>query len=86
MKDAGPTRRLVAFTMKTEKLLPRQGYDIVVDGQVVGSVTSGGRSPGLGTGIGMGYVTVDFKEPGTAIEIAARKTTFPAEVAKAPLV
>ena len=85
-KDAGPTRRLVSFKMNTEKLIPRQGYDIVVDGNVIGKVTSGGRSPGLGTGIGMGYVEVAHKEPGTSIEIAARNTTFPAEVAKAPLV
>ncbi len=83
-KDAGPTRRLVGFVMKSEKLIPRPGYDIVSGGAVIGKVTSGSHSPGLGTGIGMGYVTVEHKEPGTAIEIAARGTTFAAEVAKVP--
>ena len=41
---------------------------------------------GLGTGIGMGYVTIEHKEPGTAIQIAARGTTFDAEVVKIPFV
>lgn len=86
VKEAGTSRRLVGFVMKTEKLIPRQGYTIVVDGKEVGTVTSGARSSQLETGIGMGYVTVDLKEPGTPIEIAARGTTFPAEVAKMPLV
>lgn len=83
-KDAGPTRRLVGFVMKSEKLIPRPGYDILAGGVVIGKVTSGSHSPGLGTGIGMGYVTVAHKEPGTVIEIAARGTTFAAEVAKVP--
>lgn len=84
VKEQGPTRKLVGFVMKSEKLIPRAGYAIVVDGQTIGKVTSGNTSPGLGTGIGMGYVSVEFAQPGSAIEIAARGTTFPAEVVKVP--
>lgn len=84
VKEAGPIRRLVGFKMLTEKLIPRPGYDIVINGETIGSVTSGSRSPGLGTGIGMGYVTIEHKEPGTPIQIAARGTTFDAEVVKVP--
>ncbi len=84
VKAAGPTRKLVGFVMRSEKLIPRSGYAIVSNGQTVGSVTSGNTSPGLGTGIGLGYVPTALSEPGTAIEIAARGTTFPAEVAKIP--
>jgi len=84
VKEAGPTRRLVGFVMRSEKLIPRPGYDILVNGQVIGKVTSGSHSPGLSTGIGMGYVSTEFKEPGTSIQIAARGTTFDAEVAKVP--
>ncbi|MCO6466361.1 MAG: glycine cleavage system aminomethyltransferase GcvT [Bradyrhizobiaceae bacterium] len=86
VKQSGPTRKLVGFVMQTEKLLPRKGYPIVVNGNVVGTVTSGGMSANLGTGIGLGYVTTDLTEPGTAIEISARNTTFPALVAKLPMV
>ena len=84
VKEAGVTRKLVGFVMKTEKLIARAGYSIVVNGQTVGKVTSGNISPGLGTGIGMGYVPKDLATAGTQIEIAARGTTFPAEVAKVP--
>ena len=84
VKEEGPTRRLVGFVMKSEKLIPRSGYDIVSGGASVGKVTSGNTSPGLGTGIGLGYVRIDLASPGTAIEIAARGTTFPAEVIKLP--
>ena len=84
VKEAGPTRRLVGFRMLTEKLIPRPGYDILANGEKIGAVTSGSRSPGLGTGIGMGYVTIERKEPGTSIQIAARGTTFEAEVVKVP--
>ncbi|MBN9400978.1 MAG: glycine cleavage system aminomethyltransferase GcvT ['Candidatus Kapabacteria' thiocyanatum] len=83
-KEAGPARKLVGFVMKSEKLIPRQNYEIVSNGDVVGKVTSGNVSPGLNTGIGLGYVRVDLAAPGTAIEIKARGTTFPAEVAKIP--
>lgn len=83
-KAAGPSRKLVGFVMKTEKLIPRSGYAIEVDGTAVGRVTSGNTSPGLGVGIGMGYVDAALAAPGTAITIAARGTTFPAEVVKIP--
>ena len=86
VKEQGANRKLVGFTMKTEKLLPRKGYPILVNGEQVGVVTSGGMSPNLGTGIGMGYVRIDLVEPGTQIEIGARNNLFPAEVAKLPMV
>ncbi|MDZ4745850.1 MAG: glycine cleavage system aminomethyltransferase GcvT [bacterium] len=84
VKAEGPKRKLVGFSMKSEKLIPRAGYEILSNGEVVGKVTSGNTSPGLSTGIGLGYVRVDLATPGTALEIKARGTTFPAEVEKLP--
>lgn len=84
VKEEGPTRKLVGFSMKSEKLIPRSGYEIVSNGETVGKVTSGNTSPGLSTGIGLGYVRIDLAAPGTALEIKARGTTFPAEVQKLP--
>lgn len=83
-KAAGLTRKLVGFVMKSEKLIPRQGYKILINGQEAGVVTSGNISPGLHTGIGLGYVPMEYAALGTMIEIAARGTTFPAEIAKHP--
>lgn len=84
MKEASPSRKLVGFVMKSEKLIPRNGYTIVHDGIEVGRVTSGNTSPGMRTGIGLGYVPSHLSAPGSNIEIAARGTTFPAEVVKVP--
>ena len=84
VKTNGPTRKLVGFVMRSEKLIPRTGYSIVNSGEKVGTVTSGNTSPGLGTGIGLGYVPTALSAPGTMIEIAARGTTFPAEIVKIP--
>lgn len=84
VKSEGAKRKLVGITMLTEKLIPRQHYKIMANGQEIGEITSGNTSPLLGKGIGMGYVTSEFSAPGTAVEIAARNTTFPAEVTKVP--
>jgi aminomethyltransferase len=37
-------------------------------------------------GIGMGYVDVAFKEPGTAVQIAIRGKVVPATVVKPPFI
>lgn len=84
VKEEGPSRKLVGFVMRTEKLIPRHGYPILANGETIGHVTSGNTSPGLGTGIGLGYVPTSLSAPGSMIEIAARGTTFPAEVVKIP--
>lgn len=84
VKEQGPQRKLVGFKMLTEKLIPRSGYAISHEGQSVGIVTSGNQSPTLGVGIGLGYVPTALATPGTTIDVAARGTTFPAEVVKIP--
>jgi len=84
VKAEGAKRKLVGFVMQTEKLLPRQNYKIMANGAEIGAITSGNISPLLGKGIGLGYVSAEFSAPGTIIEIAARNTTFPAEVTKLP--
>jgi aminomethyltransferase len=83
-KEAGITRKLIAFEL-TEKGIPRQGYDIVDEaGAVIGKVTSGTMSPSLGKGIGLGYVPVDYKAPGSDIRIQIRKKAVAAQVVKLP--
>lgn len=83
-KERGPERRLVAFQLD-DRGIPRQGYDIVDrNGVKIGQVTSGTMSPSLGKGIGMGYVPVIFKDPGTQIHIQIRKNAVPATIIKLP--
>lgn len=83
-KENGPKHRLVGFELQ-EKGVPRHGYDIVDNhGEIIGRVTSGTQSPVLGKGIGLGYVQVAYKEPGSQIFIRIRKKDVPAEVIKLP--
>ncbi len=84
VKEEGIKRKLVAFKLLVDKFIPRHNYQIFADSKEIGHVTSGNMSPSLNIAIGMGYVEVPYKEPGTKIEIAARGKTFPAEVVKMP--
>lgn len=82
-KDEGLKRRLVGFTLK-EKAFPRHGYELKSNGSSIGQVTSGTFSPSLDYGIGMGYVTAEFSEPGSNVEVVIRGKGIPAQVVKIP--
>ena len=74
VREAGPRRKLVGFTVEGARI-PRQGAAVVKDGEVVGSVTSGTKSPSLGKVICMGYVPrARADEPaGWEVEISGRR-------------
>ncbi len=64
-KEAGVSRKLVGFKM-TDKGIPRHDYILKnAAGEVIGKVTSGTLSPVLGIGIGLGYVTAPYAQPGS---------------------
>ena len=64
-------KRRISFEM-LERAVPRHNYDIIVNGNIVGKVTSGTQSPTLDKGIGIGYIEVDHSAPGTEISIDIR--------------
>lgn len=82
----GIDRRRMAFVIK--KGAPARGGESLLseDGAVVGSVTSGGFSPSLGMGIGMGYATKPFNKSGTKLQVQVRTRVNDIEVRKMPLV
>ncbi|WP_440066827.1 glycine cleavage system aminomethyltransferase GcvT [Tenacibaculum discolor] len=83
-KEAGVTRKLVAFEL-TERGVPRHDYEIVdADGNNIGRVTSGTMGPSLGKGIGLGYVTKENSKVDSDIFIQVRKKQIPAKVVKLP--
>ena len=83
-KEAGVTRKIVAFEMQ-ERAVPRHDYEIVdANGAVIGIVTSGTMSPSMNKGIGLGYVTVANSAVDSEIFIRIRKNDVPAKVVKAP--
>jgi aminomethyltransferase len=82
-KAEKPLSRLVAFEM-CEKAIPRKDYSIFADDQEVGRVTSGGYSPCLEMGIGLGYVKREFTKTGTALSVQIRGKRASAIVVKPP--
>lgn len=86
VKDEGIKRKLVPFILDTHKFIPRHNYKITADGKEIGHVTSGNISPILNKSIGLGYVSKEYKSPGTKINIDARGRSFEAEVVKLPFV
>ena len=83
-KSRGLSRTLIGFRL-LEKGVPRHGHAIL-DGQgPIGHVTSGTYSPTLDMGIGLGYVPLEFSNPGTKIAIDIRGRRAEAEVVKLPL-
>jgi aminomethyltransferase len=84
IREAGPTRKLVGLTV-TEGV-PRHGYPVLHEGVEVGTVASGTFSPTLGHGIATAYVPIALAEPGTVLQVAIRRKTVDATVARPPFV
>jgi len=83
-KEAGVTRKLVAFEM-IDRGIPRHDYPILdAAGTVIGKVTSGTMSPSMKLGIGLGYVTVDNSKLESEIFIEIREKGVKAQVVKLP--
>ena len=83
-KEAGVTRKLVAFEM-IDRGIPRHDYPILdAAGTVIGKVTSGTMSPSMKLGIGLGYVTIENSKLESEIFIEIREKGVKAHVVKLP--
>lgn len=80
-KAEGVTRRIVGIELEG-KAVPRQGYPVEVNGEVVGEVTTGYNSISTGKSVAMAMVKKEYAKLGTPIEIRIRKKTFPGVVVK----
>jgi aminomethyltransferase len=84
-KEQGLTRRLVGLVV--DKRIARPHTPILnMDGEVIGEVTSGSRSPTLGTNIALGYVKAERgnARPGNRLQVDIRGKVASATVAKGP--
>ena len=81
--DEADPRRLVGFEM-VGRGIARADYEIVIDGAVVGRVTSGAPSPTLGKSIGLGYVPRSKSQVGDRIDIRVRKKDVEAVIVQTP--
>jgi len=83
-KEAGVSRKLVAFEM-VDRGIPRHDYPIEdANGNVIGKVTSGTMSPSMKIAIGLGYVNTNNTAIDTEIYISIRDKGVKAKVVKLP--
>lgn len=82
----GPSRKLCGI--KPEGRAPaRRGVEVADEnGNVIGTVTSGGFGPTFDGPVSMGYVDSAFAEPGTTINLLIRGKSMPATIIKLPFV
>jgi aminomethyltransferase len=83
LERQGLARRLVGIEL-TEAGVPRAGYEVLRDGKVTGSVTSGTKSPSLGKGIALAYVALADAETGTRLAVRIRDREVGAVVTALP--
>jgi aminomethyltransferase len=82
-KAEGTAKKLVGFEM-IDRAIGRHGYDVYIDGEKAGVVTSGTQTPYLKKAIGMAYVPADRTEPGTELEIDVRGRRAKAAIVPMP--
>jgi glycine cleavage system aminomethyltransferase T len=67
-----------------DKAVAREHYEIAANGQVIGHVTTGMKSPTLDKFLGMGYVPRAYSAIGSEIDIMIRGQAKKAKVIKRP--
>ncbi len=80
VKQVGASRRLVGLTLPSERLVPRQGFNVFSGDTLVGQVTSGVFSPIRNHSVAMGYVAKEFAKTGTPLEVEIRNKRAKATV------
>jgi len=82
-KSKGAPRKLVGFEM-AERGIPRHGYPVALEGQVVSAVTSGTFAPFLQKSIGLCYLPSARAAAGTDIAVEIRGRRVAARVVPTP--
>ncbi|WP_100373457.1 glycine cleavage system aminomethyltransferase GcvT [Bacillus sp. FJAT-45037] len=82
-KENGLTRKLVGIEM-IDKGIPRTGYEVLMDDQTIGFVTTGTQSPTLKKNVGLAVIDNTYTELGTEVFVQVRKKKLKAVVTKTP--
>ncbi len=67
-----------------DNAIPREGYEVLKDGKVIGEITSGTLSPTVG-GIALARLPMELKI-GDSVEVQIRRGTHPAKLVQKPFV
>jgi aminomethyltransferase len=82
LRDEGPATRRVGLVLDG-RAMARPGYPIL-DGEPLGTVTSGTWGPTVERSIAIGYVPAGHAEPGTRLAVEIRSRPAPCEVVQTP--
>ncbi len=85
IKTEGVKRKLAAM-ISVERVLPRHGYEISQNGDVVGNITSGTLSPILGHPIALGYVDKEYIDSEAQLNVKIRDKEIPLTIVKLPFI
>ena len=83
IRDRGHVNRHLRGLVLDGDAVPPRGAEVVVDGAVVGHVTSAARSLGLGRPVALAFVRRQHA-PGARVEVRAGDATLPATVSDLP--
>jgi len=82
-KREGVKKKLGGFEVE-DRGIARHGYKVFKEGREIGEVTSGTFAPTLQKAIGLAFVPVECREPGTSIDIQIRDNFAKAQVVLLP--
>lgn len=85
VKEKKLTRKLMGFIMQGRGI-PRHDYEVEVDGNIVGKVTSGSYSPSLDQNIGLAYIDIEYAKLDREVDICIRKRKVKAKLVKTPFI
>ena len=80
-KAEGVERRVIGIELEG-KAIPRHGYAVLKDGEVVGEVTTGYHSISTDKSVCMALVKTEHAKLGTPLDVRIRKKTFPGVAVK----
>jgi aminomethyltransferase len=80
-KTNGVSQKLVGIEL-ADKAIPRHGYAVLKEGEVIGEVTTGYHCLSVDKSVCMALVKTEFSKLGTELEVQIRKKTFTGVVVK----
>jgi aminomethyltransferase len=82
-KEEGVKRKLVGFEM-TERGIARDGQAVLINNELLGTVTSASPAPFLKKNIGLAYVPTQYANEGQEVRIDVRGRSVGARVVPTP--
>lgn len=80
-KAEGVSKKLIGIELQ-DKAIPRHGYAVLKDGNVIGEVTTGYHCLSVDKSVCMALIDAEYAKLGTELEVQIRKKTFPGVVVK----